>query len=97
LHLYETTFNALEIFITKICPNLKCLSIVASNDITFLDAYRWEHLILNYFPYLEKFSFTYDDYIDYGQQYPICITILFLKYLFFRWHPMILKEVVIII
>jgi len=71
LHLYETTFNELEMFITTRFSNLKFLSVITSEDITFLDAYRWEQFILNYFPQLEKFYLIYDDYIDYRQQYPI--------------------------
>ncbi|CAF1370837.1 unnamed protein product [Rotaria sordida] len=71
LNLSQTTFNELEIFITKIFPNLKSLSIIKSEDITFLDAHRWEQLILNYFPQLEKFYLIYDDYVDNEQKYPI--------------------------
>jgi hypothetical protein len=71
LDLCQTTFNELEIFITKIFPNLKSLFIIGSEDITFLDAYRWEQLILNYFPQLEKFYLIYDDHVDNEQNYPI--------------------------
>ncbi|CAF4248040.1 unnamed protein product [Rotaria sordida] len=71
LNLCQTIFNELEIFITKIFPNLKSLSIIESEDITFLDAHRWEQLILNYFSQLEKFYLIYDDYVDNEQKYPI--------------------------
>ncbi|CAF4675009.1 unnamed protein product [Rotaria sp. Silwood1] len=37
LDLHQTTFNVLEIFITKKFPNLKSLFIVSSDDITFLN------------------------------------------------------------
>ena len=47
LDLYQTTFNELELFITKIFSNLKRLSIIGSFDISFLSAYRWKQLILN--------------------------------------------------
>ncbi|CAF3770227.1 unnamed protein product [Rotaria sp. Silwood1] len=72
LDLYRTKYNELEIFMTtKIFSNLKSLCIFGSRDITFLYAYRWEQLILNYFPRLEKFYLIYNDYIDDEQNYPI--------------------------
>ncbi|CAF4965151.1 unnamed protein product [Rotaria sp. Silwood1] len=71
LDLRQTKFNQLEIFITKIFSNLTTLSIIGSKDITFLDAYRWEQLIFNYFPKLEKFYLFYDDQVDNEQEYPI--------------------------
>ncbi|CAF5039801.1 unnamed protein product, partial [Rotaria sp. Silwood1] len=71
LDLCRTKFNELEIFMTtKIFPNLKSLCICGSKDITFLHAYRWEQLILNYFPLLEKFYLIYNDYVDDEQNYP---------------------------
>ncbi|CAF5047626.1 unnamed protein product, partial [Rotaria sp. Silwood1] len=54
LDLCQTTFNELELFITKIFSNLKSLSIIGSRDITF-NADRWKQLILNHFSQLEKF------------------------------------------
>ncbi|CAF3194320.1 unnamed protein product, partial [Rotaria sp. Silwood2] len=71
MNLCQTTFNEMEIFITKIFSNLKTLSIIGSEDITFLDAHRWEQLILNYLPQLENFFMLYDDYVDNEQTYPI--------------------------
>ncbi len=46
---------------TKLCSisNLKILSIYCSNNLEFLNAHRWEQLILNYYPQLEKFYLTY--------------------------------------
>ncbi|CAF1476369.1 unnamed protein product [Rotaria sordida] len=69
LDLRQTTFNVLEIFITKKFPNLKSLFIAGSNDINFLDAYRWEQFILNNFSQLEKFYFVYDDLLDNEEKY----------------------------
>jgi hypothetical protein len=71
LNVCQTTFNELEIFITKISPNLKSLSIIGSEDITFLDAHRWEKLILHNFPQLEKFYLICYDRRDNDNQYPI--------------------------
>ncbi len=71
MNLCQTTFNELEIFITKIFSNLKSLCIIESEDITFLDAYRWEQLILNYFPQLDKFYLLCDDHVDNEQKYLI--------------------------
>jgi hypothetical protein len=61
---YQKTFDELETIITKICSNLKILRIIASDDTSFLDARRWEQLILRYFPDLEKFHLYYHDRID---------------------------------
>jgi hypothetical protein len=50
----------LEIFSNKLCSSLRILSINCSENIIYLDAHRWERLILNCYPQLEKFYFTYD-------------------------------------
>ncbi|CAF4971459.1 unnamed protein product [Rotaria sp. Silwood1] len=71
LNLGRAKFNELETFITKAFSNVETLSIIGSKDITFLDAYRWEQLIVNYFPKLEKFYLFYDDRIDNEQEYSI--------------------------
>ncbi|CAF4103996.1 unnamed protein product [Rotaria sp. Silwood2] len=73
LNLRKTKFNELETFITKIIPNLKTLSIIESDDIAFLDAYRWEQLILNYFPKLENFYLLYNDQVNNKEEYPTYI------------------------
>jgi len=65
------TFNELDIFSTTICSNLKILSVTCSKNIIFLDAYQWERLILQYYPQLEKFYFTYYDHLDNDSQYQI--------------------------
>jgi hypothetical protein len=68
---YQITFNELEIFLTKVASNLTILSIKCSNDITFLDAHRWEQLISHYYHQLEKFYLSYYDRMGNGNQYPI--------------------------
>ncbi|CAF3937283.1 unnamed protein product, partial [Rotaria sp. Silwood1] len=51
--------------------NLKILSIHCSKNIIFLDAHRWEKLILHCYPQLEKFYFTFYDRINNNNQYEI--------------------------
>ncbi|CAF5161831.1 unnamed protein product, partial [Rotaria sp. Silwood1] len=63
--------HELEIFSNKLCSNLKILFINYSQNIIFLDAHRWEQLILHYYPQLEKFYLTYYDGINNNNQYPI--------------------------
>ncbi|CAF3862441.1 unnamed protein product [Rotaria sp. Silwood1] len=61
LDLSETTFDQSERFFRKFFSNLNLLTIIVTNDITYLDGYRWEQLILNCFPQLEKFYFIYNE------------------------------------
>jgi hypothetical protein len=71
---YEEMMNMnheFEITSTKLCSKLKILSISCSQNVIFLDAHRWEQLILNYYPQLEKFYFTYYDRVNSDDQYPI--------------------------
>ncbi|CAF3188168.1 unnamed protein product [Rotaria socialis] len=63
------TSNELEIFSTEIYSNLKILSIHCSDNIIFLDAYRWEKLILHYYPQIEIFYFIYYDRMNNDNQY----------------------------
>ncbi|CAF5068741.1 unnamed protein product, partial [Rotaria sp. Silwood1] len=65
LDLHQTTFNVLEIFITKRFPNLKSLFIASSDDITFFNAYRWEQFILNNFPHKRWYDDTEDNIVNY--------------------------------
>ncbi|CAF0898109.1 unnamed protein product [Rotaria sp. Silwood1] len=65
------TLNQLEKFSTKIYSNLKILSISFSKNIDILDAYRWEIIILNYYPELEKFYLNYYESINNDNPYPI--------------------------
>jgi hypothetical protein len=55
---FKDEFNALEIFI-KQTPNLKSLTISATNNIDIIDACRWEHLITSSVPYLDSFKFKF--------------------------------------
>ncbi|CAF4109825.1 unnamed protein product [Rotaria sp. Silwood2] len=69
---YEEMINKdydLGIFSTKLCSNLKILSIRCSQNIIFLDSNRWTQLISLYYPQLEKFYLTYNDRIDNDNQY----------------------------
>jgi hypothetical protein len=53
------TFDQFEIFIRKIYSKLKILSLKSrAKDINYLNADRWEELILKYVPQLEKFYLT---------------------------------------
>ncbi|CAF3491262.1 unnamed protein product [Rotaria socialis] len=53
-------FDEFETFIQNIYSELKTLHVTFScQDITFLDAYRWEKLILQYLSELKKFSLKY--------------------------------------
>jgi hypothetical protein len=53
------SFDVFEIFIRKISFGLQVLRLTISRDTTYLDAERWEHLILKYIPHLRKFEFEY--------------------------------------
>jgi hypothetical protein len=57
-------FDELEMFITKISPQLQVLRINSVNDATYLDADRWERLISQHLLHLDKFEFNYEDTID---------------------------------
>ncbi|CAF4111375.1 unnamed protein product [Rotaria magnacalcarata] len=55
-------FDEFETFIQNIYSELRTLHVTFSyQDITFLDAYRWEKLILQYLSQLKKFSLKYYD------------------------------------
>jgi len=56
-------FNQFEIFIKKISSQLRKLYFIPLNDITYLDADRWERLIIEFIPYLHTFYFKYSDVI----------------------------------
>jgi len=55
-------FDQFEIFIQKICKQLRILCINASQDAAYLDASRWERLISQHMPYLRVFTFEYHEY-----------------------------------
>ena len=55
-----TDFNCFEVFIRKIYCKLKFLYIlIKSEDISFLNAWRWEQLINELFPDLRSFYLKY--------------------------------------
>jgi hypothetical protein len=56
----DITFNQFEMFITKISSKLKSLSLTSrAKDVNYLNTDRWEELIREYFPQLEKFNLTF--------------------------------------
>ncbi len=75
IYTFYMTFDKLELFITKINCKLRVLSVDSrSPDMTYLDAVRWEKLILKYLPQLEKFYLEYlpqleKFYLEYGINY----------------------------
>ncbi|CAF4840698.1 unnamed protein product, partial [Rotaria sp. Silwood2] len=64
-------FHEFETIIRKIDANLKVLRVKAqSQDITFLNAHRWEKLILEYLPQLEDFYLRYVENFNREYHYP---------------------------
>ncbi|CAF2573922.1 unnamed protein product [Rotaria sp. Silwood2] len=60
IHMHHVKFDEFEIFIRKVCSKLKILRVnTRSPDIAFLNAYRWEKLILQSLPQLEEFHLRY--------------------------------------
>jgi hypothetical protein len=58
-------FDEFEMFIRQIRPKLKVLIFITlSEEIAYLDAHRWEQLIVQDLPQLEKFSLRYYENID---------------------------------
>ncbi|CAF0829626.1 unnamed protein product [Rotaria sordida] len=57
-------FNEFEIFIKQISSQLRILRFKPCSDIFYLDADRWQQLILQYMPYLHTFQFKYHDGIS---------------------------------
>ncbi|CAF0921623.1 unnamed protein product [Rotaria sordida] len=69
---YDLDFDQFEMFIRKIDAKLQFLSFnTESEDINYLDAKRWEKLIMKYLPQLDKFYFQYHIYRDYENEYPV--------------------------
>ncbi|CAF2946029.1 unnamed protein product [Rotaria sp. Silwood2] len=71
LHMNRVNFDEFEIFIKKLYSYLKILRITnQSKDITFLNAHRWEQLVLQCIPQLEEFDLQYyeqrNDQFDYS-------------------------------
>ncbi|CAF4202579.1 unnamed protein product, partial [Rotaria sordida] len=66
------TFDKFETFISKLYSKVNFLSIIILHeDITYLDANRWEKLILQYWPQLEKFYFQYYEYNGDDSEFPL--------------------------
>jgi hypothetical protein len=62
--LLSISFDEFAILISKIDAKLKVLSLCTMFDNrVYLDARRWEQLILQYLPGLERFYFKYFDFI----------------------------------
>ncbi|CAF4459519.1 unnamed protein product [Rotaria sp. Silwood2] len=65
LNVHYLKFDEFTTFIKNLDCKLKVLHFTTrSEDMTYLDANRWEELILKYLPELEKFYFQYYDMID---------------------------------
>ncbi|UJR38747.1 hypothetical protein I4U23_031412 [Adineta vaga] len=56
LYLTDISFDQFEIFIKNISHQLQVLYITIDNDTTYLDADRWEKLIVSSMPYLRIFN-----------------------------------------
>ncbi len=64
IYLSFVSFDEFEILFSKIFPKLRTLSLLVTyDDRTYLDAHRWEQLILQYLLELKKFDFKYFDNI----------------------------------
>jgi hypothetical protein len=73
----ELKFDVLEIFIKKICSQLRVFRIVIRlKDVSYLDADRWEGLITQYMPHLERFEFKYYEYFTDRLKFTPCHRLL---------------------
>jgi hypothetical protein len=60
IHVCCVTFDEFEIFLRQSCPNLKVLKFgTSSEEVAYMDGYRWERLIAQDLPQLEKFFLQY--------------------------------------
>jgi len=59
LRLDFINFDHFELLIKDLFHNLQILCITTSHDITYLDADRWQHLILSHMPNLSIFNIQY--------------------------------------
>ncbi|CAF3939938.1 unnamed protein product [Rotaria sp. Silwood2] len=72
IHMHHEKFDEFEIFIRKICSKLKILRVnTYSQDIAFLNAYRWEKLILQSLSQLEEFYLRYYERAGPVHKYPM--------------------------
>ncbi|CAF1363935.1 unnamed protein product [Rotaria sordida] len=73
IHIYrKMSFNVFDTFISKLNSKIKILSLTTLvEDITYLDANRWEKFILTKLPQLEKFYFKYSAYFEENYETPM--------------------------
>ncbi|CAF4370863.1 unnamed protein product [Rotaria sp. Silwood2] len=57
-------YDELEMFLTKISPQVQVLRINTLKDVTYLDANRWARIISQNLLELNTFEFQYNDLID---------------------------------
>jgi len=57
----DLSYDKFEIFIKKISIQLQVFHINTSTTVIYLDADRWERLILKHMSYLHKFHFIYHE------------------------------------
>jgi hypothetical protein len=70
IHLSSVSFDQLERLISKIDAKLKILRLdIMSDDRAYVNARRWEQLILHYFSGLEKFYLKYFDFLHNNLQF----------------------------
>ncbi|CAF1521905.1 unnamed protein product, partial [Rotaria magnacalcarata] len=68
----EISFDELKIFIEKLNSKLKIFSLtIIVEDVTYLDANRWEELIRTKLPKLEEFYFRYSAYFSENYDTPL--------------------------
>ncbi|CAF2103335.1 unnamed protein product [Rotaria magnacalcarata] len=68
----EISFDELKIFIEKLNSKLKIFSLTTIvEDVTYLDANRWEELIRTKLPQLEEFYFRYSAYFSENYDTPL--------------------------
>ncbi|CAF0897618.1 unnamed protein product [Rotaria sordida] len=75
MHIYSiTSFTIFQKFISKLNSKIKILSLTTIvEDITYLDADRWESFILTKLLQLEKFYFKYSAYFAENYETPVYI------------------------
>ncbi|CAF4392648.1 unnamed protein product, partial [Adineta steineri] len=72
IEIYDMTFDELEILIKKLKLNLKILSLdIKHNDMSYLNARRWEHFLQENLSQLEKFYFKKTVYFSENNQTPM--------------------------
>ncbi|CAF1159732.1 unnamed protein product [Rotaria magnacalcarata] len=74
---HHLTFDEFEEFLVKLSSQLKILSVTIKNsEKNYLNGFRWEHLISQHIPYLNKFIFCYTDIIDNDLEIKPCRTLI---------------------